>query len=328
VNVVIDIITDLSLSKTFLQVHHRTLFIARCTQLDVVDAKQVAELKAAYLKQAAAIGIDAKVRDRLFNISVKDRASDRSTATIQAGKQQCPKEKEKQPHRVLLDPSTLTWMCLTCQHQFESKLKYTSQVNELLESSLRVLPTAYRDSLICAQRVNNKLKVKKSIAIIVTAATSACAVGWTPIPSSDAPVLIGIQTGMIGGLIVVWGVKVNRQTILSCAAANSGVGLAGYTVASLLKFIPGVGTLAGGVIDAAIATTFTVAFGLAFMMAFQSAVEKNFDQDPEQVTNMIETFANPANLARIMDVVRRIGVRDEQRLTEYMVARLVDDKFE
>jgi uncharacterized protein (DUF697 family) len=40
----------------------------------------------------------------------------------------------------------------------------------------------------------------------------------------------------------------------------------GYTGASLLKFIPGVGTIAGGIIDSSFALSMTLAVGLLYLV--------------------------------------------------------------
>ncbi len=96
--------------------------------------------------------------------------------------------------------------------------------------------------------------------IIHTAATAA-----TPIPFSDAALLIPIQATMITGLYKANGANISQGFVKGVLKATMistfGKSLAG----NLLKFIPVVGTLAGGTINAGVAVGFTEALGFAIV---------------------------------------------------------------
>lgn len=114
-----------------------------------------------------------------------------------------------------------------------------------------------------AQRVNVHIKCQAAALAIAGSTAAAFMVGASPIPISDALVLPFIQMAMAGSLATLFGVRlsaiapiVTGQTL----ASSTGVG-----IASLLKFIPGIGTLAGAFIDAVVAGTFTTALGILYL---------------------------------------------------------------
>lgn len=97
--------------------------------------------------------------------------------------------------------------------------------------------------------------------IIHTAAATAA----SPIPFSDAALLIPIQATMITSLYKANGANISqgfvKGVLKATVISNFGKSLAG----NLLKFIPGVGTLAGGTINAGVAVGFTEALGFAIV---------------------------------------------------------------
>ena len=101
--------------------------------------------------------------------------------------------------------------------------------------------------------------------IIHTAATAAATTAASPIPFSDAALLIPIQATMITSLYKANGANISqgfvKGVLKATVISNFGKSLAG----NLLKFIPGVGTLAGGTINAGVAVGFTEALGFAIV---------------------------------------------------------------
>lgn len=101
--------------------------------------------------------------------------------------------------------------------------------------------------------------------IIHTAAAAAATTAASPIPFSDAALLIPIQATMITGLYKANGANISQGFVKGVLKATMistfGKSLAG----NLLKFIPVVGTLAGGTINAGVAVGFTEALGFAIV---------------------------------------------------------------
>ena len=99
--------------------------------------------------------------------------------------------------------------------------------------------------------------------IIHTASAAAATTAASPLPFSDAALLIPIQATMITSLYKANGANISqgfvKGVLKATVISNFGKSLAG----NLLKFIPGVGTLAGGTINAGVAVGFTEALGIA-----------------------------------------------------------------
>lgn len=142
------------------------------------------------------------------------------------------------------------------------------QMEELCEWSIKNLPDAIRTSFIAAQKISLKAKRKHAESIIIQHVTGAAVTGFSPIPVSDAPILLGIQGAMVARIAFVYGLEIILKnqatyfmsTLIGPVIQRSGIMLAG----SLLKLIPGIGTIAGGMINAGVAGSITYAVGYAF----------------------------------------------------------------
>ena len=142
---------------------------------------------------------------------------------------------------------------------------------ELVELSHGMLPAAYRDSFLEAQRIDRDAKEKavrarrgKASGIIAAAATTATGIGATPIPIADAALLIPVQTGMIAGLAALYVLKREalQHAVLPFVARVVGV----YAASSLLKWFP----FLGSAINAAVAGTLTGALGWFTLDRFEA----------------------------------------------------------
>ncbi|CAH0256430.1 GTPase Der [Microbacterium sp. Bi98] len=145
---------------------------------------------------------------------------------------------------------------------------FTGQVqhglNELVDATFRAAPDGVEAAFAAAQKIDLSRKRKQAQTAVRAAATAALTVGAIPIPVADAGVLIPIQLGMMARVAAIYGVRVETATI-AATAATVAVSAAGRSaVAGLLKLIPGAGTLVGGVISGAVASSFTLAIGYAW----------------------------------------------------------------
>ena len=163
---------------------------------------------------------------------------------------------------------------------------------ELMNLSYAMLPEAYKDAFMEAQRIDMEAKVQavrnktgKAKAIIATATTAAAGVGAVPIPLSDAAVIIPIQVGMIASLAALYGLKEEavKQAALPFVAKLAGVFLA----TSLLKIIPGLGSA----INATVAGTLTGAMGFYVKSYFEeNAIAKIEGRPLPELTFDVELF--------------------------------------
>ena len=159
--------------------------------------------------------------------------------------------------------------CLLDAGIAEEQIVFTSDLEggaigckELMALSYKMLPEAYKDAFMEAQRIDVEAKVEaiknkrgKAAGIISAATAAAIATGAIPIPGSDAPLLIAEQSGMLASLTILYGFDekfVNKAALPFIAKA---VGM--FTATTLTKFIPGLGS----VISAAVAGILTGAMG-------------------------------------------------------------------
>ncbi|MDD3022477.1 MAG: DUF697 domain-containing protein [Syntrophomonadaceae bacterium] len=131
------------------------------------------------------------------------------------------------------------------------------------------LPEELMDTLQNVQIACLEEKKRYAQAAVATASLAAAGEGAAPIPFSDCALLIPTQLGMIVSITVIFGFDVNKSIITALLSSTIGAGgatlLGKAVVSNLLKFIPGVGTIAGGAISAGTAGVITVALGEAYI---------------------------------------------------------------
>lgn len=141
------------------------------------------------------------------------------------------------------------------------------QLSEIMNS---VIPEAVQKTFVAVQCANLKLKQAKAQAVVAASVTTAAATGASPIPFSDAALLIPAQVAMLAGITAIFGIPIEKASLLAIISAT--IGTAGTTVlgktvvSNLLKIIPGVGSVVGGVISGATAATLTAALGEAYII--------------------------------------------------------------
>lgn len=162
-------------------------------------------------------------------------------------------------------------------------------LDKLVEVTLEVLPEGVRKAFNNAQKVSLDKKVSAARKWVTRYAATTGAIGASPIPFSDAPLLVGAQLSMLAHVTAIFGLSVEKAVltaIISSVAGVSGTTLGGKTlVSNLLKFIPGVGSVAGGAISASVASMMTIALGLAYINVLKYIVEE--ENKGNQVTTEI-----------------------------------------
>lgn len=146
-------------------------------------------------------------------------------------------------------------------------------LDNLIEVIGEVIPEGVQTTLQNIQKVSLKGKRKLAMSAISAAVVGATVAGASPIPGSDAAVLVPIQITMLTAITAAYGLQIEKATIMTIISSTIGTGgatLAGKTVVSnILKCIPGIGTVAGGAISAGTAATITGALGKAYMEMVQ-----------------------------------------------------------
>lgn len=188
-----------------------------------------------------------------------------------------------------------------------SAMTQISEHEKLTDWSLNNLPDALKISFLRTMKCDLKRKLTEGQRIIAAHSTGAFAVGFIPIPMADAPILVANQTWLMVNLLKLYGLGSlqnmvtggSLQVLLGSLLTMTGKSLA----ANLLKLIPGVGTLAGGVINAGVATTLTVLFGEAVNYTAYTIAQKQLDGNVAEAAQMMDNFfeivsKNAAQLAK------------------------------
>ena len=113
------------------------------------------------------------------------------------------------------------------------------------------------------------------------ATLTAAIVGFSPIPFSDAVLLVPIQLTMMMRLYKIFGASWSEALAKGITKELVVVGLGRSLVGNVLKFVPAVGTIAGGAINATVATTITEALGWVTVKMLN---------DGEDIFNNVLTF--------------------------------------
>ncbi|WP_086313601.1 hypothetical protein A5821_001125 [Enterococcus sp. 7F3_DIV0205] len=102
---------------------------------------------------------------------------------------------------------------------------------------------------------------KKCHTTIHAASLTAAIIGCSPIPFSDALLLVPVQLTMMARLHKIFGQSWSESMGKSLGKEIVVVGLGKSAVGNIIKFIPAVGTVAGAAINATVASTITETLG-------------------------------------------------------------------
>jgi uncharacterized protein (DUF697 family) len=155
----------------------------------------------------------------------------------------------------------------------------------LSEVLVELLPAAQAQTLRtleAAQRDLQDLFARKAIPTIAAYSTLAATAGAVPVPVMDLVLISGVQTKMLYDLANLYGQPMTKQRLAELAGAL-GLGLLGRQAGrSLIKVIPGLGSIVGSVAGGALAAASTYALGKAFCY-YYSAVLEGHVPDPAEL---------------------------------------------
>ena len=140
-------------------------------------------------------------------------------------------------------------------------------IDKLVELMSELLPDTVRDTFIALQIASIDLKRKRARAAVTAGA--AALTGASPIPFSDAAILVPTQVSMLAGITAIFGLPIEKAALTSIVSAT--IGTAGATVlgktvvSNLIKMIPGAGTIVGAAISGTTAAALTGALGEAYI---------------------------------------------------------------
>lgn len=149
-------------------------------------------------------------------------------------------------------------------------------LQELLDRSFRAAPDAVKVALAAAQRIDVESKTKAVKRVIHLATSLATTAGLSPIPGSDAPALVVIQSAMMMKIARIYGIDFDAATTSAMVASASATLLGRTAVSGLLKFIPVANVFAMG-LSGVIAGSFTWSMGKAWERLCQSIADGRLD---------------------------------------------------
>ncbi|WRB09751.1 DUF697 domain-containing protein [Helicobacter pylori] len=146
-------------------------------------------------------------------------------------------------------------------------------LEELVDETKKCLSDAMRNHFLRVQKIKiqerKQTMIAKSKKIIHVASGAAGAAGLIPIPFSDALAIAPIQAGMIYKMNDAFGMDLDKSVGASLVAgllSVTAVAQVGRTLVNgFLKFIPVVGSVAGG----ATAAVITEALGFAYLKVLE-----------------------------------------------------------
>ena len=150
--------------------------------------------------------------------------------------------------------------------------EYTAKaygLDRLIDVMSEALPDELQNTLNNVQKANMTVKKKRARAVVAATVATAFTEGFIPIPTADAMALVPTQIGMIATITVIYGNDVSKSILtafISSAVMPLMATLAGRTASTgLLKLLPGIGTVAGGVISGATAGVITTVLGETYI---------------------------------------------------------------
>lgn len=156
-------------------------------------------------------------------------------------------------------------------------------LDQLIDVMAEVLPNELQSTLQNVQKASLESKKRAAQATVAAAVASSFGEGFAPIPFSDAALLVPTQVLMIAGITVIFGLDISKNFLTSFVSAtigSAGATILGKTIVSnLLKLIPGVGTVAGGMISGTTAGLLTTALGEAYIKIMEMVYKGEFSKE-------------------------------------------------
>lgn len=178
-------------------------------------------------------------------------------------------------------------------------LKYGPHgLTELVNRSVRVAPDGVRTALVAAQKIDMESKRAEVSKVIAVATGVAAAAGLSPVPGSDAPVLIAVQLAMMMKIAHVFGISISTATKAALLATSATTVTGRSLVSGLLKLVPGVNLVAMAAC-AITAGSLTMALGWSWNRVVQAIA--NGDLDPMSIESepfLTEVFRAAGNGGR------------------------------
>jgi uncharacterized protein (DUF697 family) len=230
------------------------------------------------------------------------------------------------------------WRCTTCGHSGPWS-RLNDEVRGLEQATydeLTKIDPNLGDMFVAAQVVDLKRKIPMLTGIILSAAISAGVTGAAVVvPLVEIPAIAGIQSGMLVSLGVATGVPLERYPwlLVSYAGMQLLTGLAALGLPELLKFIPGLGTVAGGAISASVGPVLTVAMGVLYSVALFKVRQQMNDNEEgvlseAAVNQIMASVVSTQNIKRLFVKVKNLNRAEFKQEHRGIVASLIGSEID
>ena len=149
---------------------------------------------------------------------------------------------------------------------------------ELVDRTYEFLPEGRKKAFIAAQKVQLGLKRDLADEAILAGAAATAAAAAIPLPFADAVAIVPVQIAMLLGISNAYGLTIEKSQVTQFTVAITGclaTTLGGRLLAgAVIKFIPGLGSLVGGGVNATIAGTLTRALGKGYSAFLYEFIER------------------------------------------------------
>lgn len=176
----------------------------------------------------------------------------------------------------------------------DGNIKPLKGIDSLIKKTYDALPEASKQAFVREQKYNKNLKYQTSLDIINRYSVTAGAVAATPIPFSDIALILPTQIAMITHITHNYGFEASAENIAKLAASFAAVAAGGFAVrflaGNLLKFIPAVGSVAGGAFNATVASSTTKLMGNAYLAYLNDNFELIYKGDFDLFSNLTDTI--------------------------------------
>ena len=180
----------------------------------------------------------------------------------------------------------------------EGNLNKVKGIDMLVSKTYFLAPQAKRNAFgrkqIYDKAMQRQERKKRADSIINRYTAAASTVAASPIPFSDIAILLPTQAAMIVHISSIYDLELSLESAKKLSLAFGvvvGVGFAARAVAAnLVKFIPVVGSVAGGVINAGVAGTITKLMGEAYIAYLDDNAENLSEAVQKLSKDIIELY--------------------------------------
>ena len=145
--------------------------------------------------------------------------------------------------------------------EISTDIKTGLTTDSLIDWAYKNLDEALREGFVAGAKNAITQKRKQSLSVVVQHAATAATVAASPIPFSDAPLLVSNQIAMIARLASIWDLPAIKSVAAGGVFAQLVSQLGRTLVGNIAKLIPGFGSAAGAAINATVASSITGAIG-------------------------------------------------------------------